>query len=189
MTHYLWCDLETTGLDPELDSLCEVAVILTGDGPGFDEVARAAWVVAEHPEAAKRIAGAPFVAQMHERSGLRAAMAARNDTHTVAAIDAALNRFLSAHLGTKHRGEVHLAGSGVSHFDLRRVLAWLPQSAAWLHWRPLDVGQLEEWRRLAKMATFDEAWPEQAVRKTHRAADDIAYHLDEARWYLAGGLA
>jgi oligoribonuclease (3'-5' exoribonuclease) len=194
MTYYLWLDLETTGLDDE-DEIVEVAVILTGDAPRFDELGRYSTAVEITATGIARLEANEFVTAMHKTSGLYDVLARRSLDHvfdpdveslpSLKVADYAVAQTIATHLGVKHRGTVHLAGSGVSHFDLRRVVKGMPQTAGWLHWRPLDVGQLEEWRKLLGHETFDQAFPAQAERKTHRAADDIAYHLDEARWYLS----
>jgi len=180
---YLWLDLETTGLEPDA-SIVEVAAILTRfNGTGFDELGRYHGVCKLTGALYDQIGA--FVRGMHLKSGLLAEMTISG--MTLADHDVDLAKMLRDRLVESDAGHVHLAGSGVSHFDLAHVKRLMPCTAAWLHWRPLDVGQLEEWRKLQGLPTFDEANPDQAARKTHRAMDDIAYHVDEAQWYLASG--
>jgi oligoribonuclease len=183
---FLWVDLETSGLDLAHDHICEVAVILTGPPPSFDVQYMATRVVGMCPAIARRLDSNQVVEQMHHTSGLLDRMRdfARRADHTIAVIDHDIDFDLAHELFDDSRGQVRIAGSGVAHFDLPWVRRWMPNVATWLHWRPLDVGQLEEWRIAAGLPTFDDANPEQAARKTHRAADDIRYHLDEGRFYL-----
>lgn len=180
MTPYLFLDLETAGLAHDAP-IFEVACILTRFTDAFHELDRYRAAVRWHDSFDDVLE--TFARDMHETSGLLAEMRERGLALTL--IDSVIATMLDDHLPASSKGRVHLAGSGVSHFDLRRVQDQMPKTAAWLHWRPLDVGQLEEWRKLTgRHRTYDEAHPNEAKRKTHRAMDDIAYHLDEANWYL-----
>ncbi len=177
---YLWLDLETTGLEVDAE-IVEVAAILTRfNGTGFDQLGRYHAVRALTGKVYDRMG--KFVRDMHAGTGLLTEMATA--PQHLSQIDEGLAAMMKSRLNDAGRGTVHLAGSGVSHFDLAHVKRLMPVTAGWLHWRPLDVGQLEEWRKLQGLPTYDEANPEEAARKTHRAMDDIAYHVDEAQWYL-----
>lgn len=181
MTAYLFLDLETAGLANDAP-IFEVACILTRFiGWQFDPLAEYHGVVKWDDSFDDHLND--FVRQMHATSGLLAAMQA-TDALPLADHDIAIDEMLGCTIGHGNKGSVHLAGSGVSHFDLRRVNDQMPDTAEWLHWRPLDVGQLEEWRKLAGLQVYDDAHPTHAARKTHRADSDIAYHLDEANFYL-----
>lgn len=179
MTAYLFLDLETAGLAHDAP-IFEVACVLTNfRRRHFHEVDRYR-AVRRWDDAFNAVIEAPAYA-MHEASGLLADM---RQGYSLDMIDAIIERMIGEYVGDGNEGKVHIAGSGVSHFDLRRVQDQMPLTAKWLHWRPLDVGQLEEWRKLTGLPTYEEAHPEQAKRKTHRAMDDVLFHLDEANWYL-----
>lgn len=178
---YLWLDLETTGLDPAHDHILEVAAILTDDD--FTEI-----------ECVHELVALPdgflhwtewtnaFVDNMHRKSGLfddwNTALEAGKLSKTYAVEDNLIDLIF-------HCEKVVLAGSGVSHFDFRFLREHMPRLAEKLFWCPLDVGQIEEWLRVSSQThmTFDAVTSGARERKTHRAMDDIRYHLDEGRYY------
>lgn len=64
----VWLDLETTGLDPELDRILEIGVIVTDEDLATLSVHRR--VLAIDAIGAERLAANDFVREMHLRSGL-----------------------------------------------------------------------------------------------------------------------
>jgi oligoribonuclease len=174
---YLWCDLETTGLNLRDDRIVEVAAILTG--PDFVEKWRYHAVVAPDAYTWARIGAEPVVKKMHEESGLLDHLRT-GTTVPLITIETDLTNLLA-----QHPGQIALAGSGVAHFDSPMLRLHMPMLAGALHWRPFDVGQLEEWLLLAGIPTFEQAGVGDHRRKTHRALDDIEYHLSEGQWYRA----
>lgn len=194
--YYLFLDLETAGLAYDAP-IFEVGCILTERVDGqFVPLDEYHGVVSWSFVFDKALD--PFARGMHTDNGLLSDMGFEEAADEEADIpvrdngplfqhDQNISNVIGLHLGEKWKGKVHLAGSGVSHFDLRRVNDQMPKLAAWLHWRPLDVGQLEEWFLLAGMPTYDAAIEqgtvEDAEPKTHRAMDDIRYHLRESNWY------
>jgi oligoribonuclease (3'-5' exoribonuclease) len=196
-SYYLFLDLETAGLAYDAP-IFEVGCILTEFTAGqFAPLDEYHGVVAWHHQFKAKLD--PFAQSMHEANGLLQDMgfAEASDEETDLPIrdnaplfqhDQNISNVIGLHLGEKWKGKVHLAGSGVSHFDLRRVNDQMPKVAEWLHWRPLDVGQLEEWRKLCRQNVYEDAAVSidpMAPTKTHRAMDDIRYHLTEANWYVA----
>ena len=184
--YYLFVDLETTGLDPEYDCILEYAMILT-DG-SFTEIHRWNELVAlpegyvHWNEWAKDV-----VIKMHEKSGLTKDWSeSSSNKYNVYVNDRAVDIDLED-LKFEHCWDnLILAGSGVSHFDMRFLRKHMPSVFKHLHWCPLDVGQIEEWLKISwrENCTYDAVTPGARERKTHRAMDDIAYHLDEARYYV-----
>lgn len=193
---YLFLDLETAGLAYDAP-IFEVGCILTEFTDGqFVPRDEYHGIVSWHRDFEDHLND--FTREMHTGNGLLmdmgrdSALAVHDDegadgTETLHIHTAAIGQMIGRHLGQKFKGKVHLAGSGVSHFDLRRVNDQMPYMATWLHWRPLDVGQLEEWNLLLSMPTYDVAIEQGTVDdaepKTHRAMDDIRYHLRESNWY------
>lgn len=188
--YMLWVDLETTGLSVHTDDIVEVACILTKTyGPPISGqmpllALETLWeyqaVPQPTPEIWAKLTRNKFVHQMHLHSGLVQNMT--EATETLHYIDWTIGDKLQD-LNVK-KGEITLAGSGVSHFDIHFLRRLMPATMHYLNWKMLDVGQLEEWRELAGMQTFDEAFPEKVAEKNHRAADDINHALNEAKWYL-----
>lgn len=193
MTDYalLWLDLETTGLDPDLDGIIEVAWQVQMDYPPSGEMhSRLVW---PRPPAVERWRENQFVSNMHEASGLtgdwlaafREALAS-GDTNVLAPAEVVAAEILRdiEHLadgGGENPWPIRIAGSGVSHFDMAFLRRHMPALHARLDWRPMDVGQLEEWADVAGIPPFEA--PE-GLAKTHRAADDIRYHQAELAYYL-----
>lgn len=182
-TYYLWLDFETTGLDEFKDKVIEVAAILTDDG--FRELQVVNQLISLPPGYAHWEEWSDkFVVDMHKKSGLykdwNAAVAGGTATNYLDAEDLICDMLPVG-------GKVILAGSGVSHFDFRFIRRYMPALAERLFWCPLDVGQIEEWLKVSgrKNCTYDEMKPSERARKTHRALDDIRYHLDEGRFYMS----
>lgn len=201
--YQLWVDLETTGLSLRDDVILEVGAILTEFRAGsFVELDRFDTVIARAPRPNAQLRMIDVVREMHEASGLLADLEEahvrlhteaawdpdRGDFSYVSSLDQAdhmIANMIAHHVGLRWRSKIQMAGSGVSHFDLERVRTYMPATMDWLSWRPLDVGQLEEWWRLVGLNTFHDAFPDEAKRlKTHRAMSDLEYHMREAEYVL-----
>ena len=183
-THYLWLDLETTGLDCYSDRIMEVAAILTGTD--LVELGRNHVVLPLDDTAWDRLRSNAFVFGMHAKTGLLAECAETKnvDGQALHAADHYLSLVICRLIPDGVEANIRLAGSGVSHFDLAFVRRFLPKTMQLLDWRPFDVGQMEEWFVHCGLPTYDDTYPGEKARKTHRAMDDIEYHLSEARWYV-----
>lgn len=181
---YLFLDLETAGLDRSAP-IFEVGCILTEfNGQQFVPLDEYHGIVAWRDDFEPLD---EFVRDMHTTNGLLADMKAAPEYVGIKTHDTAIYKMIDEHLGKKWKGKVHLAGSGVSHFDLHRVNDQMPATSMWLHWRPLDVGQLEEWLILTDYRSYEQLVElghiADAEPKTHRSMDDIRFHLREANWY------
>jgi oligoribonuclease len=172
----LWLDLETTGTDEAKDSIIEIAVIPTT--PDLDQVGE--WTATD--EGLGRLLRTPVVRAMHEANGLLAELLEEGDRHhTIGAVDHQLDTWLvdqGDYLGVN---SWILAGSGVGHFDRRFIKAQMPKLDRRLrHWC-IDVGVV---RRAYSMWTDTaEVHPGHVPGKTHRALDDVRFHLEEARMW------
>lgn len=199
--YVMWCDLETTGLDIHTDHICEVAVIFTrGIEDKFEELWRYSCPISLDPDGWKALISDTFVHNMHLSTGLVQDMV-NNGRHIYTVMRVIREKMQQIMIKDKQvseqstllewqdvmksvKGAVALGGSGVSHFDLHFIRRLMPDVMALLDWKPLDVGQLEEWRELVGLDTYEQAFPEETARKTHRAMDDISMALDEAKWYV-----
>lgn len=168
-----WLDVETTGLNPWTgDRLLQVACIVTG--PRLDELDEPREWVVRHAAAeveAMKATVAPFVAAMHEATGLWDRLPGGTE---LAEVDGQLLDLLTTH-STRPR-QVRLAGNSVK-LDFDFVDRFLPRSAAWLHYRVVDVTGIAWAAR--SLGWVGEA---PAKRRTHNAVDDIRESLDELRW-------
>lgn len=171
----IWCDVETSGLDPEKDVLLEVGMIVTDDN--LVEVARFN-IVTDQAYWHRITDYHPAVQEMHTKNGLW-----HLSTHHGVPLWAAepeVLEFLRAYTKPK---EAQLAGSMVS-FD-RAFLRWhMPAVEAHLHYRNLDVTTLNEIARRFWPRTH-EGRPQPAEKdKPHRAMEDIEASLETLRYYL-----
>lgn len=172
----VWVDLETTGLDPRLDSILEVACVVTD---GFDEVARFCSVT----RVARFISLNslhPAVREMHAKNGLW--NESLDSTRSTKEVAADLLSFVREH--TDERASP-IAGSTIS-FDRAFLLDKMPDAAAWLHYRNVDVSTVNEIARRWYPAAYA-ARPHANRPKSespHRAMDDVLESIEVLRHYV-----
>jgi oligoribonuclease len=167
-----WMDLEMTGLDPSRHRIVEIATLITNDDLE---------VVAEGPDLVMKAADADLAAmdevvrEMHDRSGLLAAVAA--STVTVDEAAAVTLQFLHQHIAEPRT--VPLCGNSIGT-DRRFLAAYMTEVDDYLHYRSVDVSTLKELARRWYPESFAGA-PKKAGG--HRAMDDIKESVDELRYY------
>lgn len=173
-THFLWCDLETTGLEPfKGDKMLEFAFKLTPLDIFCEEDPQAIkpiWyyqksVHFSRSEAAALKFSSPFVYDMHTKNGLLEECAVSDVTCDQVEIEVCkeLDR-LHSELGIK-KGSVILAGSSI-HFD-RKWLEWFtPEICERLHYRIMDVSSLYPVLDMLRINRL-------SFPKVHRAMADI----------------
>jgi len=169
--HLIWIDCEMTGLDLAKDALVEIAVLVTDSqlnvlGEGVDLVIRASQ---------EQLDGmGDFVRQMHTDSGLITEIPQGVELEDAQAqILTYLNKYAPA------AGKSPLAGNSVS-VDRGFIARDLPELAAYLHYRTIDVSTIKELaRRWYPKVYFS------APKKTgnHRALGDIRDSIDELDYY------
>ncbi len=172
----VWIDCEMTGLDPDVDELVEVAVLVTDAelnvlDEGIDLVIR--------PSAAAVAQMDPFVRDMHTSSGLI------EEFEDGLALDDAAARVLAYLTERVPAGRALLAGNSVGQ-DRLFLSRYMPEVVAHLHYRIVDVSTVKELaRRWYPRAYY------QAPAKTggHRALGDIKDSITELRYYRAAVMA
>jgi oligoribonuclease len=165
-------DLEMTGLDPERDSIVEIATLLTDDQ--LEIVAEGPDLVVAAP--AEALAAMDEVVRvMHTRSGLLTAIQA--STTTLAEAGKSTLAFLREHIDAP--GTVPLCGNSIGT-DRRFLAAWLPEVEQFLHYRSVDVSTVKELARRWYPDVYAAA-PKKAG--PHRALDDIKESVAELRYY------
>jgi oligoribonuclease len=169
--HWLWTDLETTGLDPATGRILEFAVILANDGADGDMsvVEEYTGVLSLPWEERKLLDVAPFVTRMHANNGLWVACTESATTLTEA------EDFLLSLAESSEPRSIVLAGNSV-HFDHRWLCYHMPRFAKFLSHRVLDVSSLIAAAR-AWIGPFESTSP----IGEHRALGDIRASLDSAR--------
>lgn len=168
----VWVDLEMTGLDPDRHVIVEVAVILT-DGTLEQEIEGPQLILSATEEQLSEMD--EVVVEMHTTSGLLEAI--KEATLSVAEAEQLVLAFLREHIEEGVRPP--LAGNSV-HADRHFLLTYMPELAAYLHYRIIDVTSIKEvaarW-----YPEFEGSPPEKAGG--HRALADIRESIQELRYY------
>jgi len=167
--HLVWMDLEMTGLDPDQETIIEIATIITDSEMN---------IIAEGPCMAIHQAD-PILDAMdewntthHGASGLTARVKASEIT-----MREAETRTLDFIKQYVPEGVSPLCGNSV-HQDRRFLVPYMPELELYLHYRNIDVSTIKELSRrwYPKMR----APRKQAV---HMALVDIRESIDELVWY------
>lgn len=167
MNYMLWCDLETTGLEPETDQILEIALILTDTD--LVEVGR--WQSVVRPE--RPLTMDPYVAAMHAENGLLVDV---NDFKgSLYIVEQNALRFLEGPR-MKSQDALLLAGSTIE-FDRSFIRAQMPALYKVLHYRSFDVSTLKAAARM-----WIGELPEEGESK-HRAMPDAEGSLELARTF------
>lgn len=135
-----WLDIETTGLDPRIDSMLEIGMVITDDDLNIVAPHMADIRIAASPAALANMV--PFVKNMHEGSGLLADL---QDGSAVSLRDAerAVINFVESTGDTSPRV---MAGASV-HFDRSFLRLMMPKLDAMFIHRHADVSAMREFHR------------------------------------------
>jgi oligoribonuclease len=166
----VWVDMEMTGLEPDLDRIIEVAVVVTdmhlnilAEGPVF--------AIHQSDETLGKMDA--WNRGTHGRSGLTERV--RASTVTEAEAEAALITFLKAYVPA---GKSPMCGNTICQ-DRRFMARGMPKLEAFFHYRNLDVSTLKE---LCKR------WKPEIVggfkkHQKHTAMADIIESIEELVYY------
>ena len=166
----VWLDMEMTGLDPAVERIIEVAVIVTE--PDLTIVAEGP-VMVIHQEDAVLDAMDKWNKGTHGKSGLidkvKASIFNEQDAEQV------LLDFLAQHVPA---GKSPLCGNTVSQ-DRRFMYNYMPKLEQFFHYRTIDVSTLKELAR---------RWRPELLKgfekhSTHEALADIHESIQELRYY------
>tara|TARA_R110002072_G_scaffold213_8_gene1509 strand:- start:12099 stop:12644 length:546 start_codon:yes stop_codon:yes gene_type:complete len=169
-SNLIWVDMEMTGLDPEQDSVIEIATIVTdtnlntlAEGP----------VIAVHQSDATLGAMDEWNTTHHTRSGLvdRVRASDYDEQRTAQETLAFLAQWVPS-------ASSPMCGNTICQ-DRRFMARHLPELEAFFHYRNLDVSTLkilmQRWRPELE-AGFTKTG-------THQALDDIRESINEMRYY------
>ncbi|TVQ42010.1 MAG: oligoribonuclease [Wenzhouxiangella sp.] len=180
--HLVWIDLEMTGLEPDRDTIIEIATIVTDEQ--LNEIAQGPVIaVATAPELLQAMD--EWNTRTHGESGL--IDRCLKSTVDMAEAERLTIAFLARHVPA---GVSPMCGNSICQ-DRRFMARWMPELEAWFHYRNLDVSTVKE---LARRWAPDIA--EGLVKdSSHQALEDIRDSIDELRYYrrymgaLAGNAA
>ena len=169
----IWLDCEMTGLDPEVDRLIEIAVIVTGadltpriEGP----------VLVIHQSDAQLDKMDAWNKGTHGRSGLIDKVKA--STVTEAQAEEQILDFLAKYAP---KGSTPMCGNSISQ-DRRFLVKYMPKLEAFFHYRNVDVSTLKElakrWRPEV-YASFKKQQKHTALADVHESIDELAHYREQ----------
>jgi oligoribonuclease len=166
----VWLDCEMTGLEPEVDRIIEIAVIVTG--PNLDDRLEGP-VFVIHQNDAQLDKMDAWNKGTHGKSGLIDKVKA--STTTEAEAEAALIRFLSQYVPANTSP---LCGNTIGQ-DRRFLVKYMPKLDAFFHYRSIDVSTLKELAKRWKPeipAGFKKQQSHTALADVHESIDELAYY-------------
>jgi oligoribonuclease len=169
-SHLIWIDLEMTGLDPDTDSILEIATLVTDKDLN---------ILAEGPELAiahplsRLEAMDDWNRNQHGKSGLWQRVI--DSPHSLGAAEAMTVEFLTRWVAP---GKSPICGNSICQ-DRRFLHRVMPRLERYFHYRNLDVSTVKELARrwapeIAKGLTKESA---------HTALSDIRESVEELRYY------
>lgn len=165
-----WMDLEMTGLDPETDTILEIATIVTDfrlnileEGPVF----------AIRHDQETLDAMDPWCVEHHGKSGLTKRCLESQVGLDQAEIDT-LN-FLRKYCP---EGKIPLCGNSI-HQDRRFLVKYMPRLNDYLHYRIVDVSSVKEVVERWYPSEFEPL----GKKKSHLALDDVRESIEELKHY------
>ena len=169
-THLVWIDMEMSGLDPDSDTVLEVALIVTDKDLNLVEEGP---VLVVHQSDAVLDAMDNWNKGTHGKSGLIDKVKA--SPLSAADVEARMIEFMEQHVGER---KSPMCGNSICQ-DRRFLARHMPKLEAYFHYRNLDVSTLKElaarWRPELKDG-FKKA-------NSHTALADIQESIEELKYY------
>jgi oligoribonuclease len=166
----VWLDCEMTGLDPEVDRLIEIAVIVTGadltpriEGPVL--------VIHQSDEQLDKMDA--WNKGTHGRSGLIDKVKA--STLTEAQAEQQILEFVARYVPKR---SAPMCGNSISQ-DRRFLVKYMPKLEAFFHYRNIDVSTLKELAKRWRPDVYDGFKKQQK----HTALADVHESIDELLHY------
>ena len=165
----VWMDLEMTGLDPETDTILEIATIVTD--ANLNIIAEGPNLAVHQPESVlERMSD--WCKEHHGASGLSDRV--RQSSVDMAAAEAQTLAFIRRHVPDRTSP---LCGNSI-HQDRRFLARYMPALEAALHYRNIDVSTIKELAR-----RWYPSLPPVVKQSSHLALDDIRESIAELRSY------
>jgi oligoribonuclease len=168
----VWLDCEMTGLDPEVDRIIEIAVVVTG--PHLEPRVESD-VFAIHQSDAQLERMDAWNKGTHGKSGLTDRV--RASTVTEADAEGALLAFLERYVP---KGASPMCGNTIGQ-DRRFLVKYMPKLEGFFHYRNLDVSTLKElarrWRPQVAEA-FKKQQSHTALADVHESIAELAHYRE-----------
>lgn len=164
----VWVDMEMTGLDPLINTVIEVAAIITD--LSLNTIAEGPDLIIRHDPSIFATMDA-WNQNQHTKSGLwQQVLTSTLDTKTA---EDELLAFISKHVGEK---QGILAGNSIWQ-DRRFIINYFPRVHAYLHYRMLDVSSFK--------IMFSHWYKKSYAKKkeAHRARSDIQESIAELQFF------
>lgn len=169
-SNLVWIDLEMTGLEPDQDTIIEIATVVTNEQ--LDELAQGP-VIAVATAPARLEAMDEWNTRTHGESGL--IERCLNSKVTMAEAERRTLQFLAAYVPD---GVSPICGNSICQ-DRRFLARWMPELERFFHYRNLDVSTIKELARRWAPAIADGLVKD----SSHQALQDIRDSIDELRYY------
>jgi oligoribonuclease len=171
----IWLDCEMTGLDPEIDCLIEIAVIVTG--PTLEpRIEGPVLVIHQSDEQLDRMDA--WNKGTHGRSGLIDKVKA--STVSEAQAEQEILAFVAKYAP---KNSTPMCGNTIGQ-DRRFLVKYMPKLEAFFHYRNLDVSTLKELAKRWNPAVYASFRKQQK----HTALADVHESIEELAHYRAGFL-
>ena len=171
----IWLDCEMTGLDPEVDRLIEIAVIVTG--PTLEpRIEGPVLVIHQRDEQLDRMDA--WNKGTHGRSGLIDKVKA--STVSEAQAEQEILEFVAKYAP---KNSTPMCGNTIGQ-DRRFLVKYMPRLEAFFHYRNLDVSTLKELAKRWNPAVYASFRKQQK----HTALADVHESIEELAHYRAGFL-
>ncbi|MBC7380634.1 MAG: oligoribonuclease [Burkholderiaceae bacterium] len=168
----VWLDCEMTGLDPEVERLLEIAVIVTG--PHLENRTEGP-VLVIHQSDAQLDAMDNWNKGTHGKSGLIDKV--KTSTLSEAEAEQQILAFLEKYVP---KNTTPMCGNTISQ-DRRFLVKYMPKLERFFHYRNLDVSTLKElakrWRPELH-AAFKKQQSHTALADVHESIDEMAYYRE-----------
>jgi len=166
----IWVDLEMTGLDPDSDTVIEIASIVTD--AQLNTIAEGPVIAIQCPET-QLAAMDEWNTQHHNESGLVARV--RASEYSLNDASMATLEFLKQHIAA---GKSPMCGNSIGQ-DRRFMVRHMPELEAYFHYRNIDVSSIKELVRRWQPDVLDGF----SKKGAHLALDDIRESVAELAYY------
>ena len=168
----VWLDMEMTGLNPEIERIIEVAVVVTE--PDLTIVAEGpVLVIHQHDDILNAMD--KWNKGTHGKSGLIDKVKASTMTESQAEDE--LISFLKQHVPA---GKSPLCGNTVSQ-DRRFMYKYMPKLEQFFHYRTIDVSTMKELARRWRpelLKGFEKHSKHEALADIHESIDELKYYRE-----------